>query len=117
MGWGFAITDCVAGRDQASFANAGNFQTFSVRTKAERADNLRRYWLHSSAAAGGIALINSVGNLGGFFGPYIVEMIKDKTQSNLTALLFLGAALLGMGLFSLMIRPPAARASAAPEIP
>jgi MFS transporter, ACS family, tartrate transporter len=74
-------------------------------------------FLSGSAAAGGIALINSVGNLGGFFGPYIVGMIKDKTQSNLTALLFLGAALLGMGLFSLMIRPPAPRAPEAREIP
>ncbi len=62
-------------------------------------------FLSGSAAAGGIALINSVGNLGGFFGPYIVGLIKDRTQSNLIALLFLGAALLGMGLLALTIRP------------
>jgi ACS family tartrate transporter-like MFS transporter len=66
-------------------------------------------FLTGTAAAGGIALINSVGNLGGFFGPLIVGVIKDKTQSNLAALLFLGAALLGMGLLALMIRPPTAR--------
>jgi MFS transporter, ACS family, tartrate transporter len=62
-------------------------------------------FLTGTAAAGGIALINSVGNLGGFFGPYIVGMIKDRTESNLIALLFLGAALLGMGLLALAIRP------------
>jgi len=62
-------------------------------------------FLTGTAAAGGIALINSVGNLGGFFGPYIVGMIKDRTESNLIALLFLGAALLGMGLLALTIRP------------
>jgi ACS family tartrate transporter-like MFS transporter len=62
-------------------------------------------FLTGTAAAGGIALINSVGNLGGFFGPYIVGMIKDRTESNLVALLFLGAALLGMGLLALTIRP------------
>jgi MFS transporter, ACS family, tartrate transporter len=45
-------------------------------------------FLTGTAAAGGIALINSVGNLGGFFGPYIVGMIKDRTESNLIALLF-----------------------------
>jgi len=61
-------------------------------------------FLTGTAAAGGIALINSVGNLGGFFGPYIVGIIKDKTQSNLVALLFLGAALLGMGVLALTLR-------------
>jgi ACS family tartrate transporter-like MFS transporter len=60
--------------------------------------------LTGTAAAGGIALINSVGNLGGFFGPYIVGIIKDKTQSNLVALLFLGAALLAMGILALSVR-------------
>ncbi len=62
-------------------------------------------FLTGTAAAGGIALINSVGNLGGFFGPYIVGIIKDRTQSNLIALLFLGAALLCMGVLALTIRP------------
>jgi nitrate/nitrite transporter NarK len=66
-------------------------------------------FLTGTAAAGGIALINSVGNLGGFFGPYIVGMIKDKTGSNYAALLFLGSALLGMGLLALTIRPAQAR--------
>ena len=61
-------------------------------------------FLSGTAAAGGIALINSVGNLGGFFGPYIVGEIKDRTGSNLAALLFLGAALLGMGIFTLTVR-------------
>ncbi len=66
-------------------------------------------FLTGSAAAGGIALINSVGNLGGYVGPHLVGVIKDQTGSNLAALLFLGAALLCMGLLALMIRPAAAR--------
>ncbi|MEO8519998.1 MAG: MFS transporter [Acidobacteriota bacterium] len=56
------------------------------------------------AAAGGIALINSVGNLGGFAGPYIVGITKDRTGSNLAALLFLGSALLAMGVLTLTLR-------------
>ena len=36
-------------------------------------------FLTGPAAAGGIALINSVGNLGGFAGPYVVGMTKDRT--------------------------------------
>lgn len=66
-------------------------------------------FLSDSAAAAGIALINSVGNLGGFFGPYIVGIIKDRTHSNVSALLFLGGALLCMGLLALTIRPARTR--------
>ena len=66
-------------------------------------------FLSGPAAAGGIALINSVGNLGGFFGPYIVGVIKDRTQSDRIQLLFLGAALLAMGVLALRIRPVTAR--------
>jgi ACS family tartrate transporter-like MFS transporter len=35
--------------------------------------------LSGTAAAGGIALINAVGNLGGFFGPYVFGLVKDWT--------------------------------------
>ena len=35
--------------------------------------------LSGTAAAGGIALINALGNLGGFFGPYVFGLIKDAT--------------------------------------
>jgi ACS family tartrate transporter-like MFS transporter len=37
--------------------------------------------LSGVAAAGGIALINALGNLGGFFGPYVFGLIKDATGS------------------------------------
>lgn len=63
-------------------------------------------FLSGTAAAGGIALINSVGNLGGFAGPYLVGVIKDQTGSNLAALMLLGGALLAMGLLALTIREP-----------
>ena len=61
-------------------------------------------FLSGAAAAGGIALINSVGNLGGYFGPHLVGIIKDNTGgSNVYTLLFLGGALLGMGLLVLAV--------------
>jgi MFS family permease len=60
-------------------------------------------FLGSTVAAAGIAFINSVGNLGGFAGPYLVGIIKDKTGSNVAALLLLGAALFGMALFTLLL--------------
>ena len=49
--------------------------------------------LSGVAAAGGIALINSVGNLGGFLGPYMYGLIKDATGGhNMIAMLSLAAA-------------------------
>ncbi|WP_245741342.1 hypothetical protein [Propionispira arboris] len=38
-------------------------------------------FLSEATAAVGIALINSVGNLGGFVGPYAVGYLKDLTGS------------------------------------
>jgi len=62
-------------------------------------------FLSGTAAAGGIAFINSVGNLGGYAGPHVVGLIKDKAQgSNVAALLVLCGALLAMGLLALTIR-------------
>ena len=38
--------------------------------------------LSGTAAAGGLALINAVGNLGGFLGPWLFGYVKDATQSD-----------------------------------
>jgi len=46
-------------------------------------------FLTGTAAAGGIALINAIGNLGGFVGPYAVGWIKDATGSYAAGLYFL----------------------------
>jgi MFS family permease len=46
-------------------------------------------FLSSSAAAGSIALINSFGALGGFFGPYLVGFVKDLTGTPANALYIL----------------------------
>lgn len=60
-------------------------------------------YLSGTAAAAGIAFINSVGNLGGFAGPYMVGVIKDRTGSNVWALVLLGAALLAMAVFTVVL--------------
>ena len=49
-------------------------------------------FLSGAAAAGGIALINSIGNLAGFVGPYAMGRIKDVTGSYTGGLLSLSAA-------------------------
>jgi hypothetical protein len=38
-------------------------------------------FLTGTAAAGAIAWINSLGNLGGFFGPWYVGLMQDPTGS------------------------------------
>jgi len=38
-------------------------------------------FLQGAAAAAGMAFVNSVGNLGGFFGPYMIGWLKDTTGS------------------------------------
>ena len=55
--------------------------------------------LSGTAAAAGIALVNSIGNLGGFVGPYLVGLMKDATGSTdgglvtLALILAIGAVL------------------------
>ena len=51
-------------------------------------------FLTGAAAGGAIALINSIGNLGGFFGPYLVGFLRDSTGSFNTAITFLGISMI-----------------------
>jgi ACS family tartrate transporter-like MFS transporter len=48
-------------------------------------------FLSGAAAAGGIALINSIGNLAGFAGPYAMGRLKDLTGTYTAGLLSLSA--------------------------
>jgi len=52
-------------------------------------------FLTGSAAAASLAWINSIGNLGGFFGPWYVGVIKDLTESY-------SGGLYGLGLLGLI---------------
>jgi MFS family permease len=47
--------------------------------------------LTGAAAAGGMALINTVGQMGGWFGPTLFGLVKDATGSDTTGLLCLAA--------------------------
>ena len=54
-------------------------------------------FLSGAAAAAGIAVINSVGNLAGFFGPFIMGWLKDVTGNFASGLWAISAcALMGM---------------------
>jgi MFS family permease len=45
--------------------------------------------LTGTAAAGGLAMVNALGNLGGWFGPWMYGLVKDATTSTSAALLSL----------------------------
>ena len=51
-------------------------------------------FLTGSAAAGGLALINSVGNLAGYVGPQVVAWLTQGTGDFSTALAALGVSML-----------------------
>jgi ACS family tartrate transporter-like MFS transporter len=74
--------------------------------------------LSGTAAAGGIALINSLGNLAGFAGPYLVGLVKDATGGYAGALLAFALLMLaGAALALALRRAPALRAPPAPSAP
>jgi MFS transporter, ACS family, tartrate transporter len=84
------ISLCVAGF--GIFANLPVFWTLPTA------------FLSGAAAAAGIAVINSIGNLAGFAGPFAMGWIKDQTGSYAGGLLLLAVlGIIAMGIL-LMIR-------------
>jgi MFS transporter, ACS family, tartrate transporter len=61
-------------------------------------------FLSRSTAAVSIAAINSVGNLGGFVGPYVIGLIKDQTGSSIAGLMFLAALILASFAMTYLVR-------------
>jgi ACS family tartrate transporter-like MFS transporter len=87
---------------------------FALNTFGERIA-AGSYWavtantLGLRAAAGGIAMINSIGNLGGFFGPKLMGELKTRTHGSYDIGLFAAAGLvITGGLVALLLpKPPA----------
>jgi ACS family tartrate transporter-like MFS transporter len=61
-------------------------------------------FLTGASAAAGIATINSIGNLSGFFGPYVMGYLKDMTGTFSTGLILLGLTALAGGIAVMMMR-------------
>jgi len=60
-------------------------------------------FLTGVAAASGIALINSIGNLGGFVGPYVIGTIAKQTGSTAWGLAFVGVCLVIAAILVLLL--------------
>jgi len=70
--------------------------------------------LGGAAAAAGIAVINAIGNLGGFFGPTLIGALYDRTGSYSSGLIALTAVLVLEAALVLRLRlPPTATSSIA----
>ncbi|AMP02843.1 MFS transporter [Collimonas pratensis] len=63
-------------------------------------------FLTGRAAAGGLALIVSIGNLGGFVGPSIIGFIREATKGFTYPLIFVASALLLGAVITLALGDP-----------
>lgn len=72
-------------------------------------------FLSGAAAAGGIAFINSVGNLGGFAGPFAISQVKAATDSFSGGFLILATAMAACGALALLARHDSALEKPAPS--
>ena len=69
-------------------------------------------YLAGSAAAAGIAMINSIGNLSGFVSPFVLGWIKDSTGSLSGGLKFLAISIViggGLALSTKALKPAQAK--------
>ncbi|HZZ31596.1 MAG TPA: MFS transporter [Phenylobacterium sp.] len=73
--------------------------------------------LNGAAAAGGIAVINAVGNIGGFIGPFAIGWIKDATGDFTYGLLALAGGVLLTGIVTLAIGHDCAAERAGADAP
>ena len=95
---GFAIAASFTHNTPVAIA-ALSLAAAGVLTCAPLFWSLPTAFLSGIAAASGIAVVNSVGNLAGFVSPYMVGALKDMTQSTqlpmyvLSAILIVGALL------------------------
>ena len=61
-------------------------------------------FMTGATAAAGIATINSLGNLSGFFGPYLMGYLHEKTHSFTAGLVTLGLIALAGGIAAMTLR-------------
>ncbi|QWF80561.1 Putative tartrate transporter [Amycolatopsis sp. CA-230715] len=60
-------------------------------------------FLSGAAAAGGIALINSLGNISGFAAPYVTGWLRDLTGSQRSGLWVVGACMIAGAIVALFL--------------
>jgi MFS transporter, ACS family, tartrate transporter len=99
-GWAGSLTVAIAAMSVAAIGLYGSKPAFWPLPSA---------FLTGAGAAGGIAMVNSIGNLGGFVGPYIVGWISTSTGRYEDGLYFLAACALASAFIALMVVAPKVR--------
>jgi len=106
LGLGAAATFGAAGASVIGIA-ALSFAGIGIHSLKSPFWALAPMTLSVSAAAGGIAWINSVGNLGGFFGPTVLGWLTDHFGGYRAGILALAGLQLVAILVTLVLRPRA----------
>ena len=112
--WHIALTAVTGG---AAFAATGfvhgigpSIATLSLAMLG-LASMLGPFWAFATSfltgigAAAGIALVNSVGNVGGFVGPNIIGYVQQTSRGFAGGLMAIGAILAGGGVLVLLLNP------------
>jgi D-galactonate transporter len=108
--WHTALPALVAGAAFATSAASGssplqNFAALIVATCGVMAAvscfwSLPTAFLSGTAAAAGIAMINSFGNLAGYVSPFVVGRVRDATGNMAAALVVLALSLIAAGILT-----------------
>jgi MFS transporter, ACS family, tartrate transporter len=105
---GFAAAIALVG---AAYANSGVSATIAFAVAIVSKNTMLgpfwaipTRWLSGAAAAGGIALINSIGNTGGFLGPYLIGLLRTYTGDFRAGVLVLAFAMAVSGAIALMFQ-------------
>jgi nitrate/nitrite transporter NarK len=112
--WHTAVPMFAAGAFLALSQWAGNNVVLAIAMLTMAAMGLFGYlpsfwalpsaFLSETAAAACIGLINSVGNLGGFAGPYAVGYLNDRTGTYVAGVSYLVGSILFAGLLVLLLK-------------
>jgi MFS transporter, ACS family, tartrate transporter len=100
---GIALAACAYGRTPLFSLVTISIAAAGVSSTAGPFWTLPSEFLDGAAAAGGIALINSTGNLAGFVGPSVVGLIRQLTHSFAGGLWAMAAAVLIAGIIALAL--------------
>jgi ACS family tartrate transporter-like MFS transporter len=122
--WHFIIGAIVAGIGLAAVApTLGTFWPLAAISVAAVGlyGTKTAFWalpgefLSGAAAAGGIAMINAIGNLGGFVGPYVLGYLKDATGGFGAGVYFLAGCAILSGVVAYYTISPAVQPSLSPQ--
>lgn len=74
-------------------------------------------FLSGAAAAAGVALVNSIGNSAGFFGPYITGYLTDATGSSSAGMWTIGVVIAVGAVLTVVVGSARGAREAAPDTP